>query len=176
MPAIVRDRRVERADSGTLRGPSAMLRRLLRAVQTTCQHLDRVHGDDRHGPGVADASPYIDLPLRVAWHRASRRRGGGDQLPRRAYFVDALMARTRWRATANGRANAALETLVLALLVGGAGLWLLHACQRADDVLDLATFLGVTCETTRCCSNRRRRRTSSSAASAPCRRCSAGRR
>lgn len=56
--------------------------------------------------------------------------------------VDALMARTRWRATANGKASTT-ETLILALLVGGAGLWLLHAFVNALTMwLTLATFLG----------------------------------
>ena len=56
--------------------------------------------------------------------------------------VDALMARTRWRATANGKAGTG-ETLILALLVGGGGLWLLHAEVNALTMwLTLATFLG----------------------------------
>ena len=40
--------------------------------------------------------------------------------------IDARMARTRARATARG-AISSTETLTLAMLVGGAGLWLLHA-------------------------------------------------
>jgi heme o synthase len=55
---------------------------------------------------------------------------------------DALMARTRNRATANG-AISAVETLTLATLIGGIGLWLLHT--RVNDLtmwLTLATFLG----------------------------------
>ena len=56
--------------------------------------------------------------------------------------VDALMARTRWRATANGKVTAG-ETLILALLVGGAGLWLLYAFVNTLTMwLTLATFLG----------------------------------
>jgi protoheme IX farnesyltransferase len=55
---------------------------------------------------------------------------------------DALMARTRSRATARGSISA-IETLTLATLIGGIGLWLLHA--RVNDLtmwLTLATFLG----------------------------------
>jgi len=56
--------------------------------------------------------------------------------------VDALMARTRRRATARGEISSA-ETLTLALLVGGAGLWLLHAFINDLTMwLTLATFLG----------------------------------
>jgi len=56
--------------------------------------------------------------------------------------VDALMARTRWRATANGKVTAG-ETLILALLVGGAGLWVLYAFVNTLTMwLTLATFLG----------------------------------
>ena len=40
--------------------------------------------------------------------------------------VDAMMVRTRWRPTARGTASAA-ETMTLAMLVGGCGLWLLYA-------------------------------------------------
>ncbi len=56
--------------------------------------------------------------------------------------VDARMARTRARATARGEISAA-ETLTLAILVGGAGLWLLHAFINDLTMwLTLATFLG----------------------------------
>ena len=56
--------------------------------------------------------------------------------------VDALMARTRRRPTAQGSVSPA-ETLSLALLVGGAGLWLLYAQVNALTMwLTLATFLG----------------------------------
>jgi protoheme IX farnesyltransferase len=56
--------------------------------------------------------------------------------------VDALMARTRWRATVSGKVTAA-ETLALALLVGGSGLWLLYALVNPLTMwLTLATFLG----------------------------------
>ena len=56
--------------------------------------------------------------------------------------VDALMARTRARATARGEISAA-ETLTLAMLVGGTGLWLLHAFINDLTMwLTLATFLG----------------------------------
>lgn len=56
--------------------------------------------------------------------------------------VDAKMARTRWRATANGKAPMA-ETLTLATLVGSVGLWLLHAMVNPLTMwLTLATFLG----------------------------------
>jgi len=55
---------------------------------------------------------------------------------------DALMARTRHRATARGAISAA-ETLTLAMLVGGLGLWLLHALVNDLTLwLTLATFLG----------------------------------
>ncbi len=55
---------------------------------------------------------------------------------------DALMARTRMRATARG-AISATETLTLATLIGGAGLWLLHAWINDLTMwLTLATFLG----------------------------------
>ena len=56
--------------------------------------------------------------------------------------ADALMARTRWRATASGKVGAG-ETLILASLIGGLGLWLLHAYVNALTMwLTLATFLG----------------------------------
>ncbi len=56
--------------------------------------------------------------------------------------VDALMTRTRRRATASGETSAT-ETLTLATLVGGAGLWLLHAFVNDLTMwLTLATFLG----------------------------------
>jgi heme o synthase len=56
--------------------------------------------------------------------------------------VDALMARTRRRATARGEISAA-ETLTLAVLVGGIGLWLLHTFINDLTMwLTLATFLG----------------------------------
>ena len=56
--------------------------------------------------------------------------------------VDALMTRTRWRATASGKITIA-ETLVLASLVGGSGLWLLYALVNPLTMwLTLATFLG----------------------------------
>ena len=55
---------------------------------------------------------------------------------------DALMARTRTRATARGTISA-IETLTLAMLVGGLGLWLLHAWVNDLTMwLTLATFLG----------------------------------
>ena len=56
--------------------------------------------------------------------------------------IDARMARTRARATARGEISTA-ETLALAMLVGGAGLWLLHAFINDLTMwLTLATFLG----------------------------------
>lgn len=56
--------------------------------------------------------------------------------------VDAVMARTRWRATARGSVRIA-ETAALSLCVGGAGLWLLHTTVNALTMwLTLATFLG----------------------------------
>ena len=56
--------------------------------------------------------------------------------------VDAMMTRTRWRATARGAA-ATGETALLAMLVGGAGLWLLYAMVNPLTMwLTLATFLG----------------------------------
>lgn len=56
--------------------------------------------------------------------------------------VDALMARTRGRGTVRGTISAT-ETLTLAVLVGGAGLWLLHAFINDLTMwLTLATFLG----------------------------------
>jgi len=56
--------------------------------------------------------------------------------------ADALMMRTRWRATASGKVGAA-ETLILSSLIGGIGLWLLHAYVNALTMwLTLATFLG----------------------------------
>ncbi len=56
--------------------------------------------------------------------------------------IDARMARTRARATVRGQISPA-ETLSLALLIGGAGLWLLHALVNDLTMwLTLATFLG----------------------------------
>jgi protoheme IX farnesyltransferase len=56
--------------------------------------------------------------------------------------VDAMMTRTRWRTTARGAA-AFGETLALAVLVGGCGLWLLHALVNPLTMwLTLATFVG----------------------------------
>jgi heme o synthase len=55
---------------------------------------------------------------------------------------DALMTRTRMRATARGAISAG-ETLTLATLIGGIGLWLLHAWVNDLTMwLTLATFLG----------------------------------
>lgn len=56
--------------------------------------------------------------------------------------VDALMTRTRWRATASGRITEG-ETLALSTLLGGIGLWLLYALVNPLTMwLTLATFLG----------------------------------
>lgn len=56
--------------------------------------------------------------------------------------IDALMARTRARATARGEVSTR-ETLTLALVLGGAGLWLLHAFINDLTMwLTLATFVG----------------------------------
>jgi protoheme IX farnesyltransferase len=56
--------------------------------------------------------------------------------------VDAMMARTRWRATARGEVSVT-ETLILATLVGGCGLWILYAQVNPLTMwLTLATFLG----------------------------------
>jgi protoheme IX farnesyltransferase len=56
--------------------------------------------------------------------------------------IDALMARTRARATARGEASTK-ETLTLAFVLGGAGLWLLHAfINELTMWLTLATFVG----------------------------------
>ena len=55
---------------------------------------------------------------------------------------DALMARTKMRATVRG-AISATETLTLATLIGSVGLWLLHAWINDLTMwLTLATFLG----------------------------------
>ncbi|MBI4755688.1 MAG: protoheme IX farnesyltransferase [Betaproteobacteria bacterium] len=55
---------------------------------------------------------------------------------------DALMARTRARGTASGSISA-IETLTLATLIGGVGLWLLHAWVNDLTMwLTLATFFG----------------------------------
>ncbi|MCP5268547.1 MAG: protoheme IX farnesyltransferase [Zoogloeaceae bacterium] len=56
--------------------------------------------------------------------------------------IDALMARTRARATARGEVTTR-ETLTLAIVLGGAGLWLLHAFVNDLTMwLTLATFVG----------------------------------
>jgi protoheme IX farnesyltransferase len=56
--------------------------------------------------------------------------------------IDALMARTRARATARGEASIR-ETLTLAIILGGAGLWLLHAFVNDLTMwLTFATFVG----------------------------------
>ena len=56
--------------------------------------------------------------------------------------IDALMARTRARATARGEASTA-ETMTLALVLGGAGLWVLHAFVNDLTMwLTFATFVG----------------------------------
>lgn len=56
--------------------------------------------------------------------------------------IDALMARTRARPTARGEVST-VETLTLATLVGGLGLWILHAFVNPLTMwLTLATFLG----------------------------------
>ena len=56
--------------------------------------------------------------------------------------IDARMARTRARATAQGHISLP-DTLTLAMLVGGAGLWLLHAFINDLTMwLTLATFFG----------------------------------
>src|SRR5690348_10324292 len=56
--------------------------------------------------------------------------------------IDALMRRTRWRPLPRGELTA-LQTLVFAGALGGAGLWILH--QLVNDLtmwLTLATFVG----------------------------------
>jgi protoheme IX farnesyltransferase len=56
--------------------------------------------------------------------------------------IDALMARTRARPTARGEVSAT-ETLTLATVVGGLGLWVLHTFVNPLTMwLTLATFLG----------------------------------
>lgn len=56
--------------------------------------------------------------------------------------IDARMARTRARPTVRGEVSAA-EILTLATLIGGLGLWLLHALVNPLTMwLTLATFLG----------------------------------
>src|SRR5215470_939252 len=56
--------------------------------------------------------------------------------------VDALMLRTRWRPLPRGELTS-LQTLVFALVVGGAGLWLLfHYVNALTMWLTLATFVG----------------------------------
>ncbi|HEX5803072.1 MAG TPA: heme o synthase [Azospira sp.] len=56
--------------------------------------------------------------------------------------IDALMARTRARATARGEAGTK-ETLTLAIVLGGAGLWLLHTFVNDLTMwLTFATFIG----------------------------------
>jgi heme o synthase len=56
--------------------------------------------------------------------------------------VDAMMTRTRWRATVSGKITV-VETLALAALVGGSGLWMLYALVNPLTMwLTLATFLG----------------------------------
>ncbi|MBI2309057.1 MAG: protoheme IX farnesyltransferase [Rhodocyclales bacterium] len=56
--------------------------------------------------------------------------------------IDALMARTRARATARGEASTK-ATLTLAFLLGGAGLWLLHSFVNELTMwLTFATFVG----------------------------------
>ena len=58
--------------------------------------------------------------------------------------IDARMARTSWRATARGDISV-LETVTLATLLGGAGLWLLHAFINDLTMwLTLGTFVGYT--------------------------------
>jgi protoheme IX farnesyltransferase len=56
--------------------------------------------------------------------------------------IDALMQRTRWRPLARGELNA-VQTLVFAGLLGGAGLWLLyHFVNVLTMALTAATFVG----------------------------------
>lgn len=56
--------------------------------------------------------------------------------------IDSRMARTRARPTVRGEISA-IETLTLATIVGGAGLWLLYALVNPLTMwLTLATFLG----------------------------------
>lgn len=56
--------------------------------------------------------------------------------------IDARMTRTAWRPSARG-AVSATETTTLAILVGGTGLWILHAFVNPLTMwLTLATFLG----------------------------------
>jgi protoheme IX farnesyltransferase len=56
--------------------------------------------------------------------------------------IDALMQRTRWRPLARGELNA-VQTLVFAGMLGGAGLWLLyHFVNVLTMALTAATFVG----------------------------------
>ena len=142
MPAIVRDRRVERADSGHLARPFgqrfADFFALCKPRVNTLIVFTAMIGMVLASPAFPPLSTFLAASLGIALVAGAA--AAINCLVERT--VDALMARTRWRATANGRANA-LETLILALLVGGAGLWLLHAFVNALTMwLTLATFLG----------------------------------
>lgn len=142
MPEIVRDRRVERADSGHLARPFgqrfADFFALCKPRVNTLIVFTAMIGMVLASPAFPPLSTFLAASLGIALVAGAA--AAINCLVERT--VDALMARTRWRATANGRANA-LETLILALLVGGAGLWLLHAFVNALTMwLTLATFLG----------------------------------
>ena len=107
----------------TIAAASAAPRRFRAPVQAAGQQPDRVHRDDRHVPGDPGISAAAALSRRLARHRLVAFAAALNCLVERT--VDALMARTSWRATARGDISP-LETVSLAMLLGAAGLWLLH--------------------------------------------------
>jgi len=142
MPAIVRDQSTECADSGRNARP---IRQRFADFFALCKPRVNTLIVFTVMIGMFLASPFFPplftfLAASVGIALVAGAAAAINCLVERT--VDALMARTRWRATANGKVTAG-ETLILALLVGGAGLWLLYAFVNALTMwLTLATFLG----------------------------------
>ena len=142
MPAIVRDQSTECADSGRNARP---IRQRFVDFFALCKPRVNTLIVFTAMIGMFLASPFFPplftfLAASVGIALVAGAAAAINCLVERT--VDALMARTRWRATANGKVTAG-ETMILALLVGGAGLWLLYAFVNALTMwLTLATFLG----------------------------------
>jgi protoheme IX farnesyltransferase len=114
---------------------------LCHPVQTAGQQPDRVHRDDRHVPrrsGLAACRLMLAATVGIALVAGAA--AAINCLVERT--IDARMARTRGRALPLGLITPT-ETLTLACLTGGAGLWLLHVAVNPLTMwLTLATFLG----------------------------------
>jgi protoheme IX farnesyltransferase len=111
-------------------------------VQAAGQQPDRVYGDDRDVSRESVNFRRFALFVVASMGIALVAGAAAAINCLIEQHIDALMARTRARPTARGEVSAT-ETLTLATLVGGLGLWVLHAFVNPLTMwLTLATFLG----------------------------------